>query len=143
MAVAALALFSRRDRYAGLLSCHHLECSQRLGLILFPGRATASESRHFSLHTLMGSVLVLLTPVGFVAVVRTLFARGSKPDVSWRADRRTAFIAIYTLVPLSAFVAFSLFHEVKLNWTGPIWLAILPALAGDWWRRSRLDLRQI
>lgn len=96
----------------------------------FQGAQRLQESRHFSLHTLMGSVLVLLTPVGFVAVVRTLFARGSKPDVSWRADRRTAFIAIYTLVPLSAFVAFSLFHEVKLNWTGPIWLAILPALAG-------------
>ena len=71
----------------------------------------------------------MLTPVGFIAVARTLFVRGRKPDASWLADRATAFIAIYTLVPLSAFVAFSVFHEVKLNWTGPIWLAVLPALA--------------
>ena len=78
---------------------------------------------------LIGSILVLLTPVGLVAVARTLFARSSTPD-GWLADRATAFIAIYTLVPLSAFVAFSVFHEVKLNWTGPIWLAVLPALAG-------------
>jgi dolichol-phosphate mannosyltransferase len=81
--------------------------------------------------------VVLLTPVGLVAASRTLFARSSGPGASWLADRRSwladrrnAFIAIYTLVPLSVFVAFSLFHEVKLNWTGPVWLAILPALAG-------------
>ena len=36
---------------------------------------------------------------------------------------------IYTLAPLSAFVAFSLFNEVKLNWTGPVWLAVLPLIA--------------
>jgi hypothetical protein len=53
----------------------------------------------------------------------------SRQGIRWLADRRTAFIAIYTLVPLSIFVVFSLFHEVKLNWTGPLWLAVLPAIA--------------
>ncbi len=95
----------------------------------FQGVRRLHELTQFSLHMLIGSVLVLLTPVGLIAVARTLFARGSKPDASWLADRATAFIAIYTLVPLSAFVAFSVFHEVRLNWTGPIWLAVLPALA--------------
>jgi len=103
----------------------------------FQGEERLEESMHFSLPMLMGSLVVLLTPVGLVAASRTLFARSSGPDASWLADRRSwladrrnAFIAIYTLVPLSVFVAFSLFHEVKLNWTGPVWLAILPALAG-------------
>jgi dolichol-phosphate mannosyltransferase len=32
-------------------------------------------------------------------------------------------------VPLAVFVAFSLRHEVKLDWTGPVWLAAVPALA--------------
>jgi dolichol-phosphate mannosyltransferase len=103
----------------------------------FQGEERLEESMHFSLPMLMGSLVVLLTPVGLVAASRTLFARSSGPGASWLADRRSwladrrnAFIAIYTLVPLSVFVAFSLFHEVKLNWTGPVWLAILPGLAG-------------
>ena len=101
----------------------------------FQGQQRLEQPMHFSLPILMGSILLLLTPVGLVAASRTLFAR-SGPDGSWLADRRNwladrrnAFMAIYTLVPLSVFIFFSLFHEVKLNWTGPVWLAILPALA--------------
>ena len=103
----------------------------------FQGEQRLEKPMYFSLPMLMGSLVVLLTPVGLVAASRTLFARSSRPDASWLADRRSwladrrnAFIATYTLVPLSVFVAFSLFHECKLNWTGPVWLAILPALAG-------------
>jgi dolichol-phosphate mannosyltransferase len=33
------------------------------------------------------------------------------------------------LVPLTVFAVFSLFQEVKLNWTGPLWLAVLPGVA--------------
>jgi hypothetical protein len=62
----------------------------------------------------MGSIVVMLTPVGLVAASRTLVARSSGPDAnwladrrSWLADRRNAFIATYTLVPLSVFVGFS------------------------------------
>ena len=101
----------------------------------FQGQQRLEQPMHFSLPILIGSILLLLTPVGLVAASRTLFAR-SGPDGSWLADRRNwladrrnAFMAIYTLVPLSVFIFFSLFHEVKLNWTGPVWLAILPALA--------------
>ena len=103
----------------------------------FQGEQRLEKPMHFSLPMLMGSLVVMLTPVGLVAASRTLVARSSGPDAnwladrrSWLADRRNAFIATYTLVPLSVFVGFSLFHECKLNWTGPIWLAILPALAG-------------
>ena len=101
----------------------------------FQGPQRLEQPMRFALPVLIGSLVVLLTPVGLVAVIRTLFAR-SRPDASWLADRRNwladrrnAFVAIYTLVPLSVFISFSLFHEVKLNWTGPLWLAILPALA--------------
>jgi len=36
---------------------------------------------------------------------------------------------VFTFVPLAVFVLFSLTHRVKLNWTGPVWLALVPALA--------------
>jgi dolichol-phosphate mannosyltransferase len=29
------------------------------------------------------------------------------------------------------FVAFSMFHQIKLNWTGPVWLAVVPAIASE------------
>ena len=39
------------------------------------------------------------------------------------------FTAVFTLVPLSVFAYFSVTHETKLNWTGPLWLAMLPLMS--------------
>jgi len=75
----------------------------------------------FSLHLLAGSVLLLLTPVAAFAIPRAL--RGS--------DRTMRFVRVFTLVPLAVFVVFSLRSRVQLNWTGPLWLALLPALAHE------------
>ena len=94
----------------------------------FQGSERVQESTRFSLHFLLGTILVLLTPVGILAAAR-IFPADMKSIKGWLADRRTAFAAAYTLVPLSVFVTFSLFHEVKVNWTGPVWLALLPAIA--------------
>jgi dolichol-phosphate mannosyltransferase len=44
------------------------------------------------------------------------------------------------LVPLSVFGIFSLRHEVKLDWTGPSWLAAMPALACSALGLSTIDL---
>jgi hypothetical protein len=43
--------------------------------------------------------------------------------------RRWRFAALAALVPLAVFVAFSIAHVPKVNWTGPLWLALLPASA--------------
>jgi dolichol-phosphate mannosyltransferase len=93
----------------------------------FQGTRRLEGPRQFSLPFLIGSILVLLTPVGFIAAMRTVFSHrfwGSRP-----IDRKSAFIVVYTLIPLLVFASFSLFHEVKLNWTGPLWLAVLPGVA--------------
>lgn len=88
------------------------------------------DSPEFSLHVLLGSILVLITPVGFVAAIKALAPSNRfRLALQRRVDRKYVFIAVYTLIPLSVFVAFSLFHEIKLNWTGPLWLAVIPALA--------------
>ena len=81
-------------------------------------------ARRFSLHELLGAVVVVLTPVGVVLAGRVLAGRGED------AARRVRFARVYTLVPLAVFVVFSLTHRVKLNWTGPLWLAVVPAVAG-------------
>jgi Glycosyltransferase family 9 (heptosyltransferase) len=48
---------------------------------------------------------------------------------SGHAYRIRLFNQVFTLVPLSVFVIFGITHRVKLNWTGPLWLAVIPAVA--------------
>ena len=85
-----------------------------------------AEKPRFSLHRLVLSVLVLLTPAGAVRVTRTLFWESleSRDDA-----RRWRFMRLAVLVPLAVFFVFSLRHEVKLDWTGTLWLAAVPVLA--------------
>lgn len=92
----------------------------------FQSADRVAEVRRFSSHELLAAILALLTPVGLVLVWKAL--RGG-PTMTGEDARRRLFARIYTLVPLSVFVVFSLTHRVKLNWTGPLWLAAIPAVA--------------
>jgi dolichol-phosphate mannosyltransferase len=90
-----------------------------------------AESPRFSLHKLLLSALVLLTPVGAVSLYVTLLGKPAATAVSEiaEAQRRQRFMQLSVLVPLTVFFLFSLRHEVKLDWTGTLWLAAVPALA--------------
>ncbi|MGC8724864.1 MAG: glycosyltransferase family 39 protein [Acidobacteriota bacterium] len=95
----------------------------------------------FSPHLLLGAILLLLTPVGAVAAYRALaggrwWRRGEAAEAP--AVRRGRFVALFTLGPLAVFALFSLTHEPKLEWTGPLWLAVLPAVA---WAIGREESR--
>lgn len=92
----------------------------------FQSADRVAEARRFSSHELLAAILALLTPLVVVLVWKAL--RGATSGAGEDARRRL-FARIYTLVPLSVFVVFSLTHRVKLNWTGPLWLAALPAVA--------------
>ena len=97
----------------------------------FQSSRRLDSSFAFSLPALVGYAAILLTPFGLIAApatFRSSLTFGVKTDDA-DAGRRSLFIAVYTLVPLSVFVAFSFFHTVKLNWTGPLWLALLPAIS--------------
>jgi dolichol-phosphate mannosyltransferase len=86
-----------------------------------------AETPQFALHKLIGSMIVLITPTGLLAVIAAL-SRGAAAESSEAARRRRLFnLAI--LVPLAVFAVFSLRHEVKLDWTGAPWTAALPAMA--------------
>jgi len=96
----------------------------------FQSTKRLNAAPEFSLHFLIGSILLIITPVGFAAAISTFWPSAGFRQIFHRPiDRKQAFIAAYTLAPLSVFVVFSVFHQVKLNWTGPLWLAVLPAIA--------------
>jgi dolichol-phosphate mannosyltransferase len=94
---------------------------------VFQSTRRLQEGHYFGLPALLGSVLLLLTPVGLVLAARIWWRTDALDEPE--AKRRRLFLGIFTAVPLAVFVLFSLTHRVKLNWTGPIWLALVPALA--------------
>ena len=87
----------------------------------------------FSLHDLAASVLLFLTPVCLIIAVRSLFGWEKAPRLPNRPvddDARFLLLTrVFVLTPLVVFIFFSLGHAVKLNWTGPLWLALIPMLA--------------
>jgi dolichol-phosphate mannosyltransferase len=92
---------------------------------VFQGPRRIASHFYFGLPELIGEVLLLLTPIGAVAAALALIGRNDAAT----DERRFRFIVILTLTPVAVFAAFSLSHAVKLNWTGPAWLAVLPAVA--------------
>lgn len=88
-----------------------------------------AEQPRFSLHRLLISGLVLLTPTGFLTLLASRFSRRSQADESADLRRRWLFVRLAVLVPLAVFVVFSVRHDVKIDWTGALWVGAVPALA--------------
>ncbi len=84
-----------------------------------------AEAPRFALPNLIGSVLVLLTPTGALALVLVMNSQRAQRA----AGRRLLMLA--ALLPLGVFFIFSLRHQVKLDWTGAPWVAALPLLSAE------------
>jgi len=101
----------------------------------FQGSSRWSGKYVFSLHVLIGSILLLLTPTGVLAIVQVLIpgktTDSAKTHQSERRTRPRLWAAVFTLAPLSVFVVHSLFSHSKMNWTAPVWLAAMPFVAWD------------
>jgi dolichol-phosphate mannosyltransferase len=101
---------------------------------IFQGSNRWEGSYDFSFHVLFGTILLLLTPTGLLAIVRVLLPQrleGANAIQTDNKQRQYLWAVTYTLVPLSVFVIYSFFYQPKLNWTAPIWLAAIPLLAWD------------
>lgn len=101
----------------------------------FQGPDRWEGSSKFYLHILIGTWFLLLTPTALFDIVKILWPRratsGAGSQQSTVEHRRYLWVVIFTLAPLSVFVFFSLSHQVKLNWTAPVWLAVIPVVAWD------------
>jgi dolichol-phosphate mannosyltransferase len=86
---------------------------------------------NFGLQDLIGSALVLITPLGLLSLVRLSLAptRFLGRRTGAGQQKGLLLMAVLTLVPLSVFFVHSLFRMSKLNWTAPIWLGAFPFLA--------------
>lgn len=100
---------------------------------VFQGPRRWSGGVDFNLHILIGSILVLITPLGVYELIKAILEFWKNRVLIHRVDalrfRKYLFLAIFTIVPLAVFTIHSLQGQPKLNWTGPAWLAILPLIA--------------
>jgi dolichol-phosphate mannosyltransferase len=97
-----------------------------------------AEKPQFALHKLIGSIIVLITPTGLLAAIEVLRPRGQG---GLENSRQRRLLGLSLLIPLSVFAAFSLRHEVKLDWTGPSWVSMLPAMAFAMTHREAVTVR--
>lgn len=101
---------------------------------LFQSKQRLEGTPSFSTDQLLGSILVLITPTGFLAALYTMRPRLARLEFfhtkpGRMSSRSYLFCMIMLIIPLSFFALLSLRSGIKLNWTGPIWLAILPFMA--------------
>jgi dolichol-phosphate mannosyltransferase len=101
---------------------------------MYQGPQRVTGDLTFNLPHLIGSILVLITPAGLTAAALFAFSKkaftANEPAAQKeRAKRTHTLFMLLTGLPVFVFFAFSLFRQTKLNWTGPIWLAVLPYMA--------------
>ena len=104
---------------------------------LFQGEHRVTGRTFFTTHRLAGYILLILTPAGVLGLFYFLFrgnrfftaAGGRSGNLKERGiDRTYGFLLLMIASPLLVFLLFSFTREVKLNWTAPLWLALLPFL---------------
>jgi len=94
----------------------------------FQSNRVLADSYQFSVHYLIAHIIILLTPVGFVAAAFALFSI-KKPADQQLERRRHLFVQVFVGAPLFICFVLSTFDALRFHWTGPIWLAILPTIA--------------
>jgi dolichol-phosphate mannosyltransferase len=101
------------------------------GSFYFQGPGRLMGKYNFDLPDLIGSILILLTPTGFATAIATVTSRSTVDfDRQTGSGSRTyRLLLTLTVFPLGVFVAFSLFRNIKLSWTGPLWLGVVPYMA--------------
>jgi dolichol-phosphate mannosyltransferase len=114
---------------AGLLFSPVILWNQQHGWasFLFQTAHRLDAPARFGLPMLLAAMVLLITPLGFLDAVRAVLP--SRREREGAPSRARLFATVFTLVPLSVFVLFSLGHDVRMSWTGPLWLATLPAVA--------------
>jgi len=87
---------------------------------------------HFYLGMMLTNILAMVTPLPLLALPY-LFTKNAVSDnasiQSPFTPRVRLFIGSFLLVPMSVFAWNALTNEPRYNWTGPLWIALLPILA--------------
>jgi len=87
---------------------------------------------HFFLDKMLTNILAIVTPLPLLALPYLFTANAAGKNESLPSPfnpRLRLFIGSFLLVPMSVFAWNALENEPRHNWTGPLWIALLPMLA--------------
>lgn len=94
----------------------------------FQSNRVLADDYKFAVHLFILHIIILLTPIGFLAAIYALFF--IKPSESGCFEhRRHLFVQVFTGAPVLVCFILSTFDAPRFHWTAPIWLALLPTIA--------------
>ncbi|MDG4552541.1 MAG: glycosyltransferase family 39 protein [Candidatus Contendobacter sp.] len=119
---------------------------------LYQGRDRMAEQFEFSLPLFIASIILIITPTGFLSVVAVILHK--KAVISWNdaasedaipntMNRGYFLLLTLTLLPVAIFLTLSLFRETKFHWTAPCWLGIVPYIASIVNRDSQAGISKL
>lgn len=97
----------------------------------FQGGDRFYQSPQFSLHIMFTNMLAIVTPLPLLAIPYLFFRSrvSDSADADEPLDKRAGrFINTFLFVPMLVFAWSALENEPRLNWTGPLWITMLPML---------------
>jgi len=94
----------------------------------FQSNRVLADTYEFSVHKLIAHIMILLTPVGFLAAALAFFPAKIPTDQQLE-QRRHLFVQVFAGIPLFICFILSTFDSPRFHWTAPIWLAIFPTIA--------------
>ena len=98
---------------------------------LFQSAGRINAKFVFDLPDLAGTILFLLTPTGALAAIAIMWYRRAILAECPTTNGKHAynFLLTTTMLPLAVFFFISISRGIKIVWTAPLWLGILPYMA--------------
>lgn len=93
---------------------------------IFQSSRRFNSTTSINTHELVWLVIFFITPMGVWGLIDLV---KKNPSSSKLAPEKISFLRYFTFTPLLFFTFYSLNHEVNFNWSGPLFLALLPWLA--------------
>jgi len=87
---------------------------------------------HLYLGMMLTNILAMVTPLPLLALPYLFTKKAAAENASIQSPftpRVRLFIGSFLLVPMSVFAWNALENEPRYNWTGPLWITLLPMLA--------------
>ncbi len=87
---------------------------------------------HFFLGMMLTNILAMVTPLPLLALPYLFSKKTVREESAIQSPftpRVRLFIGSFLLVPMSVFAWNALENEPRYNWTGPLWITLLPMLA--------------
>ncbi len=94
----------------------------------FQSNRVLADDYKFAVHLFILHIIILLTPIGFLAAIFALFFI-KRPESQLLERRRHLFVQAFAGIPVFVCFMLSTFDAPRFHWTAPIWLALLPTIA--------------